>query len=127
MSFAEVVAGFVKTAEARAETVVAAAVVATGARLIERSPVSTGHFRGNWQLGVGAPPSGEVATRGTVESPAPAPEIPAVEPGGRRFFWVNNVSYAGGLEVGEGGLRPLGLLALAEMEFPAVVAGAAAG
>jgi hypothetical protein len=122
MSFAEDLAAFARLAAERADGVARAAVSETGRRLIARSPVSTGHFRANWQLGVGAPPTGEIVTSGTRESPALAPEIPVMKPGGRRYFWVNNVAYAGDLETGKGGRRPMGLTALAEMEFPSIVA-----
>lgn len=127
MSFGEDVAAFAKLAVARADEVGRAAVEETGRRLIDRSPVGSGHFRANWRLGIDQAPDGEIETGGTRESPAPPPAIPDIPPSdkGRRFFWVNNTSYAGDLEVGRGGLRPLGLMPLAEMEWPAVAAKAA--
>lgn len=124
MSFGDQVAAFGKLAVARADGAARAAVEETGRRLIDRSPVRTGHFRANWQLGEGVAPGGELPIAGAPGNPAPPPEIPeiAASEAGRRFFWVNHAGYGSDLEVGRNGHRPLGLLALASIEWPALVA-----
>lgn len=126
MTFGDEVTAFGKLVLARSDAAARAAVEETGRRLIDRSPASTGHFRANWQLGEGSPPTGELDIAGIAGNPAPAPRVPhiAAFEGGRRFFWVNNTSYGGDLDEGRNGHRPLGLLALAAMEWPVVVAAA---
>ena len=128
MSFEAEVAAFAAGTILKADAIAGRAVVETGRRLIDRSPVATGNFRANWQLGIDVAPRGVVATRGTRQTPAPPPEIPEIPASdkGRRFYWVNNLSFAVRLDIGLDGGRPLGLTAMAELEWTTVVAKSAA-
>jgi hypothetical protein len=124
-SFSEQIERHLARTRSQVEATVRLTVSEIGQRLVDRSPVRTGTFRANWQLGVDAPQAGVIAASGTAESPAPPPEPPAIEAGGRRFFWSNNIGYARELDRGLGGRPPLGLTKLAEIEFPSIVAAAA--
>lgn len=78
------------------------------------SPVDKGRFRGNWQVGLGAPVSGEVESfdkSGGATFTAGA----AVISGLTRAGWVwlcNNLDYAESLEKGHSQQAPGGMVAL---------------
>ena len=120
---------FAAKAEANADAAVRGIVLEVQSRLILRSPVDTGRFRGNWRYSVGQPAEGTVETGGTSESPAPPPDAPALVPGegmGRVHFLTNNLPYAMALERGHSTQAPQGLVALTVMEFAPIVNDAAA-
>lgn len=120
---------FAAKAGANADAAVRTVVLDVQQRLILRSPVDTGRFRGNWRYSVGQAPEGTVETGGTSENPAPPPEAPALVPGeglGRVHFLANNLPYAMALERGHSTQAPQGLVALTVMEFASIVNDAAA-
>jgi hypothetical protein len=120
---------FAAKAEANADAAVRGVVLEVQSRLILRSPVDTGRFRGNWRYSVGQAAEGTVETGGTSESPAPPPEPPVMGPGegiGRVHFLANNLPYAMALERGHSMQAPQGLVALTVMEFAPIVNDAAA-
>ena len=78
-----------------------------------------GHFRANWQLGVGAKPDGEIdgidpGGKATLE------KIKAAVPkkaGGRVYYLTNNLPYAIPLEDGHSQQAPEGIVGLTALKF----------
>lgn len=86
-----------------------------------------GHFRSNWQLNEGAPPTGEIA--GTAWQGALAREkakIPA-KPAGKVFYYGNTLPYAIPLEEGHSTQTPHGMVGLTAVKFGGIVDQAVAG
>lgn len=91
-----------------------------------------GHFRANWQLGVGSIPSGEKA--GTDTSPKGGggatvkgivASIPA-EAAGKVYWLANNVPYAQRLEDGWSRQAPTGVVGITAVRFQSIVDAAVA-
>lgn len=92
-------------------------------RVILRSPVDTGRFRGNWFLDAprtdGAPDKAGAATVARI-----AGEI-AGRPAAGVFTLVNALDYAEALEYGRSQQAPAGMVRITAAEFGAVVEDAA--
>lgn len=136
-TFALDLAKFAEKAKERADEVVGAVVVRIAAELDRRSPVGDavywkhpapkgyvgGHFRGNWQIGIGAWPGGEVpgvdptgaATVGRIAAAIPD------EASGNVFYIANNVPYADRIEYGWSRQAPQGLVGLTATMFQQIV------
>ena len=92
-------------------------------RVILRSPVDTGRFRGNWQVQVGGVPSGTLelddktgeATIGKVQAAA----VGLVA--GDVIYLANNLPYGPRLEEGYSGQAPQGMVALTVQDFQSIV------
>jgi hypothetical protein len=98
-------------------------------RLVEYSPVRSGHFKANWQHGEA--------------SNAPTTELPTVDKTGQatlsrlvasikaapmgEHVFVNNVPYAMLLEMGHSNQAPAGVVARVQTELTEIVAGALRG
>lgn len=92
-------------------------------RLILRSPVDTGRFRNNWQLGVEYAPTGviEAADRsGQAASDRIRAAMP-VKAAGRRYYLVNNLPYAQSLEDGGSQQAPAGVVKITVVEAPQIL------
>jgi hypothetical protein len=137
MSFALDLQKFAQKTKAKADDAVGNIVVRVASELDKRSPVGDasywsspppagyigGHFRANWQLGVGVIPQGErdgVDTNGTVALPAIIAEIPE-EAAGKVYWIVNNAPYARRLEDGWSRQAPQGLVQLTAIMFQSIV------
>jgi hypothetical protein len=82
-----------------------------------------GHFRANWQLGIGSLPSGEIDARDKTGAATKAKlhgEIPE-KAAGKIYFVANNLPYAQALEDGHSGQAPEGMVALTEVEFQSMI------
>lgn len=124
--------------KAKADELVGRVTVTIAQRLDERSPVGNpdlwkhkappgyvgGRFRGNWQLGVDAIPSGETGRIDPSGSETISAIVGAVpqQAAGHIYYLTNNVPYAQELEDGHSGQAPNGLVALTAMEFQSIVA-----
>lgn len=103
-------------------------------RVVARSPVDTGRFRGNWQVGVGTRPDGIVATATSpgrqpgdaVREPIPASgaetgealaAVAALNERIDKTYVVNNLPYAEALENGHSGQAPTGMVAVTVEEL----------
>lgn len=137
MSFALDLKKFAEKAKDRANIVVGEVVGGVVEVVDARSPVGDakywqspppkgyvgGRFRGNWQLGVGALPSGTLdrtdpSGKGTVTvNLGKIPEDAA----GRVYYLANNLPYAQRLEHGWSRQAPEGIVARTVVEFQAVV------
>lgn len=128
---------FAEKCAERADDAVGNIVVRIAAELDKRSPVGDatywknpppagyigGHFRANWQLGVGAMPMGEVPgvdrtgekTQGRIM--AEIPEAAA----GKVYYIANNAPYAQRLEYGWSRQAPQGLVGLTVTMFQDIV------
>jgi hypothetical protein len=143
MSFADDIRAFVVKTEGKSNAVVRRTVVGVATSLIMKSPVgnpllwkskppkgySGGHFRANWQLGIGSQASGEVADKDKTGGPTIAKVtagIPA-KPAGGVYFIGNNLPYGPALEDGHSTQAPFGMVSLTSVEFGGIVDQAVAG
>jgi len=92
-------------------------------RVILRSPVDTGRFRGNWQVAIGSVPSGtlDLNDASGTATISKATAATAGVKGGDVIYLVNNLSYAQRLEDGYSGQAPNGFVALSIQEFQGIV------
>jgi hypothetical protein len=112
----------VEDIKGRIDEVMVKSVLEVRSRLMIRSPVDTGRFRANWQLGVDSAPEGSIE----VTIPPPPPGFPA-RPSTHTFFIVNNLPYARRLETGWSPQTPPGgMVGLTALEWPQIVAQAVA-
>ena len=91
-----------------------------------------GRFRANWQLGEGAPVTGELYSKDDASFPGPSEILANIDaaitlnPGGKVFFFCNNLPYAQRLEGGWSSQAPAGMVGITAMKFRAIVEDAAA-
>ncbi len=96
-------------------------------RVIMKSPVDTGRFKGNWQVAIGSIPAGVLAIddkSGTATISKMTAAVLGLK-AGQTIFLINNLSYARPLEMGHSKQAPAGMVRLSILEFPQVVAKAA--
>jgi hypothetical protein len=92
-------------------------------RVIMRSPVDTGRFRGNWQTAIGSVPSGTLDLDDKIGK-ATVAKSEAVTMGvkaGDTITLVNNLPYGPRLENGWSGQAPNGMVSLTAQKFQQVV------
>lgn len=140
MTFALDLAKFAEKAGKRADDAIGLTVIKIAAELDRRSPVGDasywknpppkgyigGHFRANWQLGVGVRPVAEVkgvdpsgtATQGRIIASVPE------QASGKVYWLANNAPYAMRLEQGHSRQAPQGLVGLTVVKFQQIVADA---
>ena len=98
-------------------------------RVVMKSPVDTGRFKGNWQVAIGTIPAGVL----NVEDKSGAATIAKVQAevlglkAGQTIYLVNNLVYALPLEYGHSKQAPNGMVRLTIQEFNAFVERAASG
>lgn len=93
-------------------------------RLVEYSPVRTGHFRANWQHGDAASLPSAVLPVDDKTGQATLARLTAqikAAPNGEHAF-VNNVPYAMALEMGHSQQAPAGVVARVQAEMNDIVA-----
>ena len=92
-------------------------------KIILKSPVDTGRFRGNWQLAIGSVPEGTLELddkTGTATIAKGAATVMGINAGDTIYF-ANNLPYARRLEEGYSQQAPAGMVALTIQEFQSVV------
>jgi len=96
-------------------------------RLVSKTPVKTGRARGNWQVTIGDPASGQVerldinGAETIKEGVAAIADLPAYQ-----LVWIsNNVDYIERLEHGHSKQAPEGMLAVTVEELRAMFSEAA--
>jgi hypothetical protein len=130
-----------KTAE-KADLAVGRSVIGVHKELDERSPVGDavywqhpapkgyigGHFRGNWQLGVGMIPAGEIPGADPTGAEATGRILAAMpeKASGNVFYLWNNAPYGRRIEEGWSRQAPQGLVGLTVIRWQAIVDEAAA-
>lgn len=92
-------------------------------RVILRSPVDTGRFRGNWMVAIGNIPSGtlDLEDKTGTATVSKATAATAGVKAGDVIYLVNNLPYAQRLEDGYSGQAPAGMVGLTVQEFQQVV------
>lgn len=96
--------------------------------VVDKSPVDTGRFRGNWQVAIGTEPSGTLDTTDKNGGPTIAAGAGAVSAysavmGFPKMFLVNNLPYAIPLEEGHSSQAPGGMVALTVAEIESMFNG----
>ena len=94
-------------------------------RLVDRSPVKSGTFKGNWVVSVGEPVAGAIKTTdkdGADTKARAAAALAGYAENGEflAIYLQNHVAYAEELEAGKSDQAPLGLLALTAAELAAL-------
>lgn len=96
-------------------------------RVIMKSPVDTGRFKGNWQVAIGSIPAGVLAIddkSGTATISKMTAAVLGLK-AGQVIYLVNNLEYARPLEYGHSKQAPAGVVRTTLQEFPQVVSKAA--
>lgn len=122
------ISAFVEKAKDRAELVARKVALDMFSKIVLKSPVDTGRFRGNWQVSVGAPAMGTLNTTdksggtaiGRITGAATTLGL------GQTIYLTNNLPYAVRLEYGHSKQAPAGMVRTTIDEFEAAVAKAAA-
>ncbi len=99
-------------------------------RLIIRSPVDTGRFRGNWMIAVGTEPTGMDLNRfdkSGSETIAKGFDVSGKFQLGDTIMIRNNLAYAVPLEYGWSKQAPAGMVRITSGEFPEIVRSIDAG
>lgn len=92
-------------------------------RVIMRSPVDTGRFRGNWQVQIGSIPDGVLALDdrdGTATVSKATAAAQQFKPG-QMIYLTNNLPYAQRLETGWSKQAPGGMVGITVQELQPVV------
>jgi hypothetical protein len=92
-------------------------------RVVMKSPVDTGRFKGNWQVQIGAVPGGTLKLDdkdGTATIARVTAETLKLK-AGEVIYLVNNLEYARALEYGHSKQAPSGMVRITVAEFPQVV------
>lgn len=137
MTFALDLQKFAEKAKERADEAVGAIVIGVARELDRRSPVGDakywkspppkgyvgGHFRGNWQLGIGVLPQGEIAGADPTGAGAQGRILASVpdEAAGLIYYLANNAPYARRIEDGWSRQAPQGLVGLTAVMFEQIV------
>jgi len=82
-----------------------------------------GHFRGNWQLGIGSLPSGTIDgidPSGVATVMKAYGKIPK-KAAGLVYYYTNNLPYAIPLEEGHSKQAPTGMVGLVEVQFQSMI------
>jgi len=101
------------------EKVVRGTLLSMGSKIIKRSPVDTGRFRGNWQFTFAAPAMGQVSS-----TTAPNGELmQAVKnwQSGYEFYMTNNLPYGERLEYGWSKQAPQGMVRVTLVEYDMII------
>jgi len=132
--FANQVQGWVQKTMAKSDTAVRMIALRMFTRIILKSPVLSGRFRGNWQLAIGSVPEGTLELddkTGTATIAKGAATVMGINAGDTIYF-ANNLPYArrledGGypdgpkVENGRSSQAPNGMVALTIQEFQSIV------
>lgn len=119
--FQRQLAAFSTKVEADVEDAIGEAILETGVRIIERTPVDTGRARGGWQTTIGSAPSAAEPdrdpgdARGELEQAARSFQL------GDEVHISNAVEYIGILEDGNSAQAPQGMVKVTASEWPAIV------
>jgi hypothetical protein len=126
--FSAQIAEFVAKAKGNADLVVRKVALEMFSRVIQKSPVDTGRFKGNWQVAIGSLPAGtlEINDKGGTATIARVTATALGVKAGDVIYLVNNLEYALPLEYGHSKQAPSGMVRLTILEFNGIVSQAAA-
>ncbi|EOW6511525.1 HK97 gp10 family phage protein [Cronobacter malonaticus] len=111
---------FVDRAKANQEQVIRKVFLGIHTRLVMMSPVLTGRFRGNWQIGLDNLPEGTLDVydkTGTETIARGALVIEQFKVGMKSVYFTNNLPYAYALEMGHSQKAPAGMVRVTAAEF----------
>lgn len=117
------IARFVAKAKGNVDLVVRKISLDIFKRVIIKSPVDTGRFRGNWQVQIGSIPAGTLELEdksGTATVAKVTAETLGLK-AGEIIYLVNNLPYARRLEYGYSKQAPSGMVRITLQEFPQIV------
>lgn len=121
------IARFVAKAKGNVDLVIRKISLDIFRRVIMKSPVDEGRFKGNWQVAIGSIPAGTLDIddkSGTATLARVTAETLNLK-AGDTIYLVNNLSYARRLEYGHSKQAPAGVVRITVQEFPGVVRQAA--
>jgi hypothetical protein len=122
-SFALQISEFVKTVKAREDLVVRKLGLDILSSVVRMSPVLSGRLRGNWQVGLNAPVTGQLARldkSGEVTISAGRSVLNGAKAGGIVFL-SNNVPYAQRIEFGWSKQAPAGIVRITVARFQSML------
>lgn len=105
------------------EKVVRGTLISLSSRIIKRSPVDSGRFRGNWQATIGSPASGQLSSidsNGSATSANAANVANRLE-AGSIFYLTNNLPYGERLEYGYSKQAPAGMVRVTLAEYEKIL------
>ncbi|WP_085013936.1 hypothetical protein [Cronobacter sakazakii] len=111
---------FVDRVKANQEQVIRKVFLGIHTRLVMMSPVLTGRFRGNWQIGLDSLPEGTLDVydkTGTETIARGALVIERFKVGMKSVYFTNNLPYAYALEMGHSQKAPVGMVRVTAAEF----------
>lgn len=118
---------FVDKAKGKVDLVVRKVALDLFKRVIMKSPVRRGRFKGNWQVQIGSIPSGTIEVDdkdGSATIAKVAAEVLNLK-AGDTIYLVNNLAYARKLEYGWSKQAPSGMVRISVQEYGAIVKQAA--
>jgi hypothetical protein len=118
---------FVEKAKGNVDIVIRKIALDLFKRVILKSPVDTGRFKGNWQVAIGEMPIGTLELddkAGTATISKMQATVMGLE-AGQVIYLVNNLVYGPRLEYGYSKQAPNGMVRLTLQEFPGIVVEAA--
>lgn len=118
---------FIAKAKGNLDVVVRKVSLDMFSRVVVKSPVDTGRFKGNWQVAIGSIPAGTLAIddkSGTATLARVTAETLQMK-AGDVITLVNNLPYARRLEYGHSKQAANGMVRTTVQEYGAVVRGAA--
>lgn len=114
---------FVDKAKGNINLVVRKVALDLFSRVIEKSPVDTGRFKGNWQVAIGSIPAGTLELNDK-DGSATISRVTAETlnlSAGQIIYLVNNLAYARRLEFGYSKQAPAGMVRITVTEYGAIV------
>lgn len=117
------IARFVEKAKGNVDLVVRKVALDLFKRVIMKSPVDTGRFKGNWQVQIGSIPAGtlEIDDKAGTATIAKVTAETLNLRAGQIIYLVNNLPYARRLEYGHSKQAPGGMVRVTVAEFNAAV------
>jgi len=121
--FADQVRAWERKTERKMDLAVRKIALQMFTRIILKSPVDTGRFRGNWQIAIGSVPDGtlELDDKTGTATIAKGAAIALGMNAGDIVYFANNLPYARRLEEGYSQQAPAGMVALTVQEFQSIV------
>ena len=125
--FTASIQNFVDKTQGNADLIVRKIALEMFSRVIMKSPVDTGRFRANWQVGIESIPGEtlDAMDKSGGEALARVSEAVLSARAGQTITLVNNLAYARKLEYGYSKQAPAGMVRITLAEFGVVVAQAA--
>ena len=122
-SFEIDIARFVEKAKGNVDLVVRKISLDIFRRVIMKSPVDTGRFKGNWQVAIGSIPAGTLEINDK-SGTATVAKVTAATLGlhaGQVIYLVNNLAYARALEYGHSKQAPNGMVRVSIEEVQGIL------